>query len=660
MDLTEKFSPMEAPQSNLSWKELYNQRLEWAWETGHEFLDDLESEAVKGPATRQMQGSDRHEAVVVGESQVGKTRLILRMHGISDSGDLDRVEDILRGESDQGNPSTATATTYSVSPTDCFRIERPSDPKPSEVSEEEARTRLKDLRQQMESGRLSEGFSLKIELPRSLVPEKRRDDNLNIVDLPGLDGVSKREREYARSLASTHLHRAHLVMLVGRASEIPHLFDWIRDESGIFPPAAWTHQKSRFAVVLTHSASAYSRQKQIAGEDGPNEEEEYRELFEKDLREEEKNWDGFEATGEGESICRLDLYPVELGSPDGPLDKESKRLVEQWTDSLIQNLVQRAKGTSSRLADLRFLVENYRSVEIHVKNVLSRFDDKIEKLKTEKKKTVPEFKERKDRMDDLYDKKKKIKEKKSNLPSVKEIKEEDIPDRISDRNDYERKIATPSRLLSYLRHEEGRIMDSVRELADNLRERRQRGEMSSQDLTCSREKLVSMAESVLSDYTGRLKSKFSNMSFIYKQIKHRNDAESSASRASRSLKIKIEKKLKVEMGVRHSELRDEVSEVKRKMRENRNILKDIEKKRIDIDERINDLKQERQEKCERMQEDLRRWQRLRERFEDAFDQEVKSVKARMVADVPEEEQVLLALYLRQIAKDYDAMIEGTL
>jgi hypothetical protein len=96
------------------------------------------------------------------------------------------------------------------------------------------------------------------------------------------------------------------------------------------------------------------------------------------------------------------------------------------------------------------------------------------------------------------------------------------------------------------------------------------------------------------------------------------------------------------------------------MRENRNILKDIEKKRIDIDERINDLKQERQEKCERMQEDLRRWQRLRERFEDAFDQEVKSVKARMVADVPEEEQVLLALYLRQIAKDYDAMIEGTL
>ena len=539
---------MTTSDGTLSWRELYEQRLDWAIQAGEEFLNDLESQLVREPARRRIQGKNRHEAVVLGESQVGKTRLILRMQGVREPSALDRIEDILRGESDHGNPSTATATTYSISPTDRFRIERPSDDEPEEMSKEEARARLKDVRHQMEAGRLDEGFSLKIELPRDWVSERRKDDNLNIVDLPGLDGLSEREKEYARGLASTYLHRAHLIMLVGKASEIPHLFDWIQSESEILPRAAWTHQESRFAVVLTHSATAHSRQRQLSEEDGPETKDEYRQLFEEDVREEESAWKGFEVAGKGKSISRLDLYPVELGDPDGPLRDEARRLVDCWTDGLVEGLVRRAREASSKMADLRFLIENYRGVKIHARSVIDKIENEIDKYKSKKKKIEREIKERKARLESLKDKMEKKKDKKESLPSVKELKREEIPEYLSQENSFDKIVATPDSLISYLRQEEGRMLSAVRSLADNLKERRQKGEMSSSNPTFSRSELVSMAEGVLSDYTGRLKSKFSSWTIVNRQIKHRRDAKEKVKYAAKKIISDLHDKIKKRNG----------------------------------------------------------------------------------------------------------------
>lgn len=184
--------------------------------------------------------------------------------------------------------------------------------------------------------------------------------------------------------------------------------------------------------------------------------------------------------------------------------------------------------------------------------------------------------------------------------------------------------------------------------------------MSSKNPACGREDLIDLARDVLSDYTGGLKSRFSNMSFIYKQIKHRNDAESGVSSAYRSLGRKIEKKLNVEMGIRHSEFRDKISDIKNEMYENREMMKVIENERRKIDEEVEALKQEREEKKKRMQRDLNLWKRLKDRFQEAFGQEVESRTSRIASGVPNKEKVLLALYLHQIKKDYDAMMEGSL
>ena len=156
------------------WPHLYENRLQWAFDAREAFLSELGSEAIAAFAN-SVSRSDRREVVVLGESQVGKTTLILRMHGVRDPDSLKRIESVLRGGRGYGNSATSVATEFRVAPGNRFRIQRLSDEEPEALTDEAACKRLATLRDEVEAGQKSALHQIRIEIPRNAgLPECRR------------------------------------------------------------------------------------------------------------------------------------------------------------------------------------------------------------------------------------------------------------------------------------------------------------------------------------------------------------------------------------------------------------------------------------------------------------------------------------------------------
>ncbi|SBT41053.1 hypothetical protein [Micromonospora narathiwatensis] len=225
--------------------ELYQNRLRWATETYDRFLADL------APAIRRELPSARPRvtASLYGETQVGKTTLLLTLLGV-DPDRMEEIGDTLRAGRPAGMSATPTATRYRAAATDrwTWRV----DPEEAqELTEDEMRKRIAEVRDAVERGRWPLDRVVEIGLPISCFRD-RDGTAIDVLDLPGVNAVNAQEDRHARLLLDTWVTASDVVILVALVNHLPPL----RPAAlGIEALRHWPRQLSKFRVVLTYAYS---------------------------------------------------------------------------------------------------------------------------------------------------------------------------------------------------------------------------------------------------------------------------------------------------------------------------------------------------------------------------------------------------------------------
>jgi len=632
------------------WKELYDRRFSWASQAREEFLDELESDAVERLA-KHIQTTDHREAVVIGEAQSGKTTLILRMFGVAKPASRARVEAVLRGARRPGNSSTSTATIFSVSQDDRFRIQRPSDAEPIALSDKETRERLRGIRAQMESGQLTRFHSVKIELPRGAIdrPVDASSDPLDIVDLPGLNSVSAEEQRHARDLVNVHLQRAHLVLLVGKADGVAHLRAWLQEDRGLLNNEAWMYQNSRFAIALTHALSSKSIQQKILGSGGPDSLEDYVGWYRSAI---EHEWRHSVGATEAKAVASLPIYPLEFAPSECTVEASKEAQIDQWTTELVADLIAKVRDSKSEVAELRFLVNSFYSAEKRVEQERQRFERQIEMLdqtlrnkRSLRRVSAMQIGELESRAEDL-------------LKQIKDVKEEDyLGDGLAQYTEYgDDPIFWAGPPVKYLREQKRQCILHAQEAKDAITRIRQELEFQHrerEDVTIVEDVREMAKREANPTINGIQKGTPLVLRGRYWKTRVRKAAKKMVAERQRLIEAAVEKeKQKATQAITSQlqEVRQQLSVLKTSRKEQSRAISDLKQKKVLMEA-------EYEKKDERMTRDLGRWEELKAHFQSAFDRRVREITG--AADgLDRAGQVLSIAYLHQINRVYEALIHG--
>lgn len=227
---------------------LLGRREEWQNNTISEMQEKLNSH----PAGRYLVADYKKSLVVVyGNSQIGKTSLILNMMGILPEFQRD-VYTVLRANQEYGDSSTVTAIIYLVSPCDDYGISF-SDEDQKEITffdGESMIRRLSSLREDVENG-VPEERILYIFVPQCYfsrnVLEKA---SFSIMDLPGINSRNELEKEHVNSIVSRYMSMATVKMIVTKG-------DAIQDLASIEVPEGidWRAFPNKYFIVVTMAFS---------------------------------------------------------------------------------------------------------------------------------------------------------------------------------------------------------------------------------------------------------------------------------------------------------------------------------------------------------------------------------------------------------------------
>ena len=227
---------------------LLGRREEWQNNTISEMQEKLNSH----PAGRYLVADYKKSLVVVyGNSQIGKTSLILNMMGILPEFQRD-VYTVLRANQEYGDSSTVTAIIYRVSSCDDYGISF-SDEDQKEITffdGESMIRRLSSLREDVENG-VPEERILYIFVPQCYfsrnVLEKA---SFSIMDLPGINSRNELEKEHVNSIVSRYMSMATVKMIVTKG-------DAIQDLASIEVPEGidWRAFPNKYFIVVTMAFS---------------------------------------------------------------------------------------------------------------------------------------------------------------------------------------------------------------------------------------------------------------------------------------------------------------------------------------------------------------------------------------------------------------------
>ena len=227
---------------------LLGRREEWQNNTIKEMQEKLNSH----PAGRYLVADYKKSLVVVyGNSQIGKTSLILNMMGILPEFQRD-VYSVLRANQEYGDSSTVTAIIYLVSPCDDYGFSF-SDGNQKEIifcARESMIRRLSSLREDVENG-TSEERILYIFIPRCYFSKEGIEkDSFSIMDLPGINSRNELEKEHVNSIVSRYMSMATVKMIVTKG-------DSIQDLASIEVPEGidWRAFPNKYFIVVTMAFS---------------------------------------------------------------------------------------------------------------------------------------------------------------------------------------------------------------------------------------------------------------------------------------------------------------------------------------------------------------------------------------------------------------------
>lgn len=325
------------------------------------------------------QSGNAVRVAVLGPTQVGKTTVILRLLQLTEEGER-IVGQILRGKSKQGQSASATATVYGNSTSDRFTYREPQGRTELDLSEEELRRQLRDLRMRVENGRFQSTDAVFIGFPARYFSDQSH-PALRIIDLPGLDARSEDERALTRQIIERYLPLCSLALLVERADNLAGL--GFLQVPGI--GEGWLSFPERHAIVLTRAVSAASVQTAIRARDITTladlqefyRKEIFRSLIALDLRAGQPQ--ELEA-----AINALDIFPLDLGQSRDNLPEEVRTAIEPVLEEAEKALVERVARASEPASALVVTAGLYRAAMSILQKVEESRNKRIEYLEEEK------------------------------------------------------------------------------------------------------------------------------------------------------------------------------------------------------------------------------------------------------------------------------------
>jgi len=241
--------------------ELHASRYDWAFSAHDEFIESL-SEESKSTLNH---GNTQEEAFVVvfGETQVGKTTLILDLLGVT-AESIPKVSYVLRGARASTHSATATATEYRRSNDQRWglSVEQKAEWFSDDASMIQA---LADLRSAMERRHLPATRPCVVFIPDQFFSNGPDQPLIRMLDLPGDKPANMVEQEHVRTMAGQYIPHADIILLVGRGDNLAFLQPGKLELPGI---EDWQIMPTRFRVVTTYSYFAKSVRELISKHTG--------------------------------------------------------------------------------------------------------------------------------------------------------------------------------------------------------------------------------------------------------------------------------------------------------------------------------------------------------------------------------------------------------
>lgn len=322
---------------------------------------------------------EEHYVMVYGKSQVGKTTLILTMIGIREGEDFQEVHDVLRAGIPRGNSSTSTAIVYSRSEDDRYgcTMTTADNLSPRTVKSYDRKgmeQRLKEIRQEVESGRASADDVLYITLPKRCFTDSAAKERISILDMPGIESKNHREDAHVGRLMMRYLPIVSVCIIAWPANEIQAL-----EKMELPTGQDWRLMSHRFVLTITRAYSQDSvKDSYFFQQNRQSRKEGFYQHVTGLYRNEIKG-----ILGEGN---QTEIYPVDVGNSMKELlseltSEEDRQELRRTRDAVLSDLQKSIVGHEGNR--LKAAVDDLRDVAEHV------WENRIERI-SDKKKTLEE------------------------------------------------------------------------------------------------------------------------------------------------------------------------------------------------------------------------------------------------------------------------------
>lgn len=310
-----------------------------------------------------------HLVAIYGDTQIGKTTLILNMIGIKNEC-LQEVYNTLRADQPMGKSSTSTAVIYSRSAEENlygWALRPLNAPGTSmEYSDDKGIvTALKKIRGEVESGVVDADSILFISIPSRYFEDDAQNDNISIIDLPGDNAKNKNENAHATRLMTKYIPISSVCIIACRANEIVSL-----SSLEIPNTISWRDMEHRFVLAITRAYSVDNIRHHLIDQSLKDTESIYRYVQEK-YTAEIRNYLGINN--------KTEIYPLEVGQSLQMLCDELGKISPEYTDAIrlaqkkalaqlrASIYVHEGERLQSALADLRTVI--YGNSMIKQKNI---------------------------------------------------------------------------------------------------------------------------------------------------------------------------------------------------------------------------------------------------------------------------------------------------
>lgn len=630
-----------------TWQELYEQRLDWAFEAKREFREEVDSDEIRHFIDRAEE-AERSVVVAAGRTHVGKTSLILRLLGVIDPESRQRVENVLRGGRKEGESATPTATILAIAPDDQFRIQLPSEANPSGLSDEAAKHKVKRIRKQVVSGEASETEAVRVELPQDTVEDDSPRLDLDFVDLPGWGSFDSDEQVHVRKLVRNYLRRAHLVLIVEEAEKIQHL----QHQTLVGANPNWMHLEERFGIVLTRSASVMKDWKDFPDpEERPESLDEYVEMYRDEIRETTRK------KRTADALSGLPLYPVEFAESWEELNKAVREHTEEWIDTRLEDLLDRVNRADAPVAALHQLVGRYQAAGKIREQVREERDEVVEDIEAEMEEHEKIIDAQKDRIEELREKKERWAELKRSLPSVDEV----IPESVGSAEEYSESgrnwykvwdSKLPGKLKDHLEKVEKQIRKRKKEVVSRLQSLSRKREFDEQlGLEEAIDKVVE--EEILS-----IKRDLEGRGAIIRRSKWKEEVNRRIKKAKYQERRRQNEQVSdyLDSLQRWCESREE--EVWSKLNQEEEALDQRREAWRRAKEKREELEEEYEDKIDRIDQDLEKWRRLEERFQESYRREMERVRKQIESSDDEYHRIALMAFMGEMRRSFEALVNS--